>query len=100
MKYRLYPSCRFWCGKVPPGAEDWGDQLGSKTMEIAPTGMVVGIRATRRSSRHRPFDDVESTGRFFECNQLSSAGHVTTPISGKNGSNPFNDMLLLCEQRG
>lgn len=51
--------------KVPPGAEDWGDRLGSKTMEIAPTGMVVGVRATRRPSRHRPFDDVESSGRCF-----------------------------------
>lgn len=49
--------------KVPPETEEWGDQLASKTMEIAPTGMVVGVRATRRPSRHHRLDGSEAAGR-------------------------------------
>lgn len=48
--------------KVPPETEEWGDKLASKTMEIAPTGMVVGVRATRRPSRHRRLDGSEAAG--------------------------------------
>lgn len=78
------------CTKVPPGADDWGDQLDSKTMEIAPSGMVVGVRATRRPLRHRPFDNVESTGEYSDG-------------SNKPGRFPSCELLLgvlLCERRG
>lgn len=49
---------------MPPDAEDWGDQLASKTMEIAPTGMVVAVRGTRRSSRRNQIDNIEPAGRY------------------------------------
>lgn len=44
------------CVKVPPGVDDWGDQLADRTMEIASTGMTVGVRATRGLARHRFHD--------------------------------------------
>lgn len=48
--------------KVPPGVEDWGDQLSSKTMEISSTGMTVGVRATWQPRRPRSLDDLSETG--------------------------------------
>lgn len=48
--------------KVPPGVEDWGDQLASRTMEIASTGMTAGVRATREPARHRSSDEMDAAG--------------------------------------
>ncbi|CAM9395424.1 unnamed protein product [Ectocarpus sp. 12 AP-2014] len=69
--------------EVPPETEEWGDQLSSKTMEIAPTGMVVGVRATRRPSRHRRLDGSEAAGSSFPA--LSEGGTIAAEGSDAGG---------------
>ncbi|CAM9868068.1 unnamed protein product, partial [Ectocarpus fasciculatus] len=69
--------------EVPPETEEWGDQLASKTMEIAPTGMVVGVRATRRPSRHRQVDGSEAPGSSFPA--LSEGGAIAAEGSDAGG---------------
>ncbi|CAM9963332.1 unnamed protein product [Ectocarpus sp. 6 AP-2014] len=69
--------------EVPPETEEWGDQLASKTMEIAPSGMVVGVRATRRPSRHRRLDGSEAAGSSFPA--LSEGGAIAAEGSDAGG---------------
>lgn len=59
------------CAKVPPGVDDWGDQLADRTMEIASTGMTVGVRATRGLARHRFHDGTDAaTGHKSQHEQV------------------------------
>ncbi|CAN0122777.1 unnamed protein product, partial [Ectocarpus sp. 4 AP-2014] len=69
--------------EIPPETEEWGDQLASKTMEIAPTGMVVGVRATRRPSRYRRLDGSEAAGSSFPA--LSEGGTIAAEGSDAGG---------------